>query len=221
MEFQINLTKMLDSLLKKKFIIIMVTIVAVVLSFYLVSDDYPDQYTAVATVYAVSEQSYAESLEGMRVIEDYVNLIYSYKVAESAAKLMDTEIMPEEIQAVVSGGMEDDSNIITIVIQSIDRELAVEIANATAEAFVDEANNITETDSVKMLDPARGAVLTQSGSSTTLMYRAIIVLGAFFGTILIVVLASIINTRVVYRNEVTLGGKIELLGVIPSKDRVK
>ncbi len=221
MDYQINLTKMIDALFEKKVVIIAVTIIVGVLSAIYTSGTAIDVYQGVSSIYAASEDSYLESKEGMNIIADYVDIIRSYKVAEHASSLMEDPIDPEWIQSTLSVTTNENSNIITVAARYPDSEIAVEISNAVSQAFVEQANLLTINESVQILDEAREAILISNGARDSLFMGVIITGGAFAVMCGMFMLLALFSNKVAYKNEVTLDGKLELLGVVPDGTKLK
>ncbi len=220
MEFKINLTKIANSLIKKAWIILVAVVVTGVLSMYIIDENQPNMYSTETTIYAASENSYADSLEGIRVLDDYVGIVQSYKVAVKAAEILENTITPEEIQSMISAYIIPDSNIITITAMSQDTEMLISVSNAVAEAFVEEGNSITVTGSIQVLDQARDYRIIYNAVTEAWTNRIIMVAGVGLFLAAIFVCFSIVDSRVMFKDEATLDGKLELLGVIPDKKKI-
>ncbi len=221
MDYQINFTKMIDALFRRKVVIVIVTIITGGLSVFYTSGTSANVYQGVSSIYAAAEDSYLESKEGMNIIADYVDIIRSYKVAEHAARLIDETIDPEVIQSTLSVTTNENSNIITVAARYPDSEMAVKISNAVSQAFVEQANLLTINESVQVLDEAREAILISSGGQQALFTAVIITGGAFAVTCGVFMLLALFSNKVAYKNEATLDGKYELLGVIPKGTKLE
>ncbi len=221
MDYQINLTKIVDSIMAKKFLIIFTTIIAGVIAIILMWNSTQDLYAATSTIYAASEHSYVEAREGMNILADYMDVARSYKVAEHASTLMQNPVSPEVIQSSVAISTNENSSIITILVTHNNPSRTVEISNAVAEAFVEETNQLSESESVQILDKAREPIVLVNGRMQSMMMIAVVTIGAFAVVVGIIVLLALFDTRVAYVSELTLGGKYELVGVIPSKPKAK
>ena len=217
MDHPINLTKAMDALWAKKWLVALAAVLFLLPGLLLVDIHAPDIYTATASIYAASYASYSDSVEGMNVMRDYVDVIHSRKVAERAAAHMAQGVSAEDIMNMASASYAASSHIVTIEAASPEPTLAVLAANAVAEAFIREIEGITAVDSVRVLDSAHEAVRTTDGRrEAALTLAGIALLGALLAAGLISAAAAL-DTRVAFPAEVTLGGKIELLGTIPDR----
>ena len=218
MDYQLNITKAIDAIIKNFWIIVLVGIIALAGAFVVVDGSQPDQYSASSSIYAASYQSYQESLMGMNIMRDYVDVIQSRKVAERASAYISQEVSTNQIMSMVSTYYSTDSNIITITATSVDPETAISVANAVADAFIQEIVSITAVESIKVLDSAYRANVVVNGQMQALKIRLIIVAAAIFLVVAYIAVVAAFNSKVAYPGEATLGGKVELLGVIPDKN---
>ncbi len=221
MDYHFNLLKIFDAVMAKKIHLVFTGILALLASLLLVSSNLPDTYHATSTIFAVSYESYSDSVEGMNIIRDYAEVVNSTKVADLASSYLLNEVTSKEIQQMVSSAYSTDSNIITILAQSDDPEIAVKVANAVANAFIQEMISITSEETIQVLDSATTARLVQQGALMAWVYRFIIVVGAVGCFAAVIIVLAAIDTKVCFPSEVTLDGKIELLGIIPDKNSVK
>ena len=217
MDYQINLTRIFDAILKRLWIIIIIGILAFALGFFFIGGSAPDTYSASSSIYAASHASYQESVMGMNVMRDYVDVIRSRKVAERASAYISQEVSTAEIMGMVSARFAADSKIITITALSDDPQLAISVANAIADAFIQEITSITAVESVKVLDSAYTARIVTNVQAEAMKTRLYLAAAAIIAATGIVVLTAAFNTKIAFPNDVTLGGKIELLGVIPDR----
>ena len=218
MEYQLNFRKILDALLKQKWIVIVVGVGAIAFGIIFIREDVPNVYSASSSIYAASDASYQEALQGMNVMRDYVNVIRSRKVAERASGYMAQQLSADEIMGMVWANYASDSKIITITASSSDPTLAIAVANAVADAFIQEIVSITSLESVRVLDSAYLARLVSDSRVEAMKTRLIIAAATVVVAIGIIVLFAAFDTKVVFPAEVTLGGEIELLGIIPEKN---
>jgi len=218
MEFQINFQKIFDALISNFYFIIIATILSIIIGVVMTNTNTPDTYAATATIYSASYVSYRDSMEGRNAIMLYVDIVRSRKVAERASSLISHEIRPEQIMGMVTASFSENSTLLTIRAVSVNAETAVAVVNAVATAFVQEVVNVTAMEGVKILDIANRAQLHSSGNSSSNRTRMIIALGGAVLSIVIIGCISLFDKRAAFPNELTLGGQIELIGAIPSKN---
>lgn len=217
MEYQINLRKVADALFARKWFIIAVAAVALVIGILITDPDAPDMYSASATIYSASYASYKESVEGINAMLAYVDIIESRKVAERASAQIMQALTPEQIMGMVYVSYAQGSAVLTVSATSTDPNLAVNVANAVAGAFVQEVISITAVESVKILDSASYARIASDGFGEAMRMRAVAVIAGAVAAIVLVVVFSLFDSRVAFPREITLNGELELLGVIPDR----
>ncbi len=214
---QITIYKILDSLISKIWILVLVFVLSAIVAFAAVRDIYPDTYRATSTVYSQSNNSFEEALEGMTIIGDYSEIVNSYTVAEIAAQMMETEMNPADIQSMVFSSVNNSVSLVYVSAVHSDPDVATEVANAVAMAFVEHTNSLIESRSVEVLDEARSASLITDGANTMWLNRIVISILPVMLVFVVIVFTAMFNNKVIYKQEATLFGRIELLGIIPSK----
>jgi capsular polysaccharide biosynthesis protein len=217
MEYQINFLKIFDAMLARVKETIVIGILVLLVGFLVIDGSGADLYSANSTIYAASNASYQESVTGMNIMRDYVDVIRSRKVAERASAFLSGEVPPELIMGMVSASFQAESKIITITATSADPELAIAVANAVADSFIREMISVTAAESVKVLDSAYRARMVYNAGMEAMQTRVILAAGAAFGFLCVIAALAAFDSRVSSENEVTLAGRIELLGVIPDK----
>lgn len=177
-EIQIDLIRCSKAVLQKWWIIL-ISAVIVSGSTFIIAKDIQDIYTAQTTVYSATYGSMIDSLAGLDVMQTYVEIIVSRKVADRAALLLgESEYTGDMIQGMVSTSYTEESAVLYIYANSTDSELSINIANAVAESFVIEAQNITGDNNIQILDQAKTA--NADGLSKQLLYSLIaFLIGAF------------------------------------------
>jgi len=217
MEYQINILKAFDALAEKWFIVPIAALVFLCVGIFLTDADVPDTYSATTTIYSSSHVSYRDSVEVRNAIRFYADIVQSQRVAERASSIIAREIAPEQIIRMISTSNPDNSAIFIIRAVSTDPDTAITVANAVATAFIQEVENVSSVEGVRILDTAYTARLFSSGWQSTLQTRAIAAAaGAFLSAFTIMFLAAV-DKRAAFPHEATLNGEIELIGAIPEK----
>lgn len=205
-------------------------ILAGVVSFLLAEQE--DIYEATSSVYCTMEESYNYTLtaESIQMMNMYVDIISSSRVAERANKILgnaypDAEsilrmltIDTGEASSKSYYGILNSSIVIKIKAKSVNPEEAVEVANAMAEAYTLEMTNITGNSSVRLLDSAKMATVVYEAEKQNMLYMAIgAVIGMFIALAWITIKEIfVVNLNTI--NDATLFGKLEIIGVIPDFD---
>lgn len=210
--------KAFDTLLAKKWFIIGAFLIVMVLTIIFIGDSAPDLYSATSSIYAASGESYRDSMEGISIMRAYLVLIKSRKVAERASSYLAYEVSTDSIMSAVSSNSETNSNIISITAVSTDPTQAVAMANAVADAFIQELVSVAAVESVRVLDPAFRAAKSVDSTREAMKSRLMITAATVVLLVGYIATTAAFDTRVAYPYEVTLDGKLKLLGVIPGKD---
>jgi len=217
MEYQINIRKALDALIAKWYVIPITALIFLCAGIVISDTDAPDMYSATTTIYSSSYVSYRDSVEVRNAIQFYADIIRSKRVAERASSIIAREIPPEQIIGMISTSNPVNSAIFVIRAVSTEPATAVIVVNAVAAAFIQEIEHVTSVEGVRVLDTANTAQLFSSGSQSSLQTRFIATaIGALLSALIIAFLAAV-DKRAAFPHEVTLNGKIELIGAIPEK----
>jgi capsular polysaccharide biosynthesis protein len=196
------------------------------LAAYVVADQ-KDIHQATASVYCVAEDSYSQTAESVQMMNIYVDIIQSTRVAERANSILgnaypDANTILGMIN--VDTGVEESayystanyrSIMIKISAGSVNAQEAIDVANAVAEAFSLEMSSMLSNTSVQVLDSAQTTTVVYKAELWNIIYIA---LGAAAGVFLAAAWIAIkeifvINLRSV--NDGTLFGKLDVIGVIP------
>nr|MCR5608949.1 hypothetical protein [Lachnospiraceae bacterium] len=210
---RINIRKHINTMRKYLWFVGVVTLFGFLIALIVKARVKDNIYKASTSVYTKNSDESTDSLNS------YTEIIKSRKVADRAALIMgDDSIKGEDIQKMVDYSSEKDSSIYYIYAYSDDVDTAILVANAITKAFVIEVNNITGEDNIKVLDEAYGANLEFDGRSDQINGIFNITLIAFIISVVLVLLYSIFSGKTVSINDASLGGEIEILGVIPGFD---
>lgn len=191
---------------------------------YFVADQ-EDVYQATSSVYCVAEDNYSQTAESVQMMNIYVDIIQSSRVAERANSILGNAYPEADAllgMITIDTGEEDavyyaanTSIVIKILAESTNAMEAIDVANAMAEAFSLEMSSMLSSTSVQVLDSAQSVEVVYEAEKQNIIYIA---LGAAAGVFLAAAWIAIkeifvINLRSV--NDGTLFGKLDVIGVIP------
>lgn len=205
-------------------------ILAGIITFFVAEQE--DMYEATSSVYCTMEDSYnyTQAAESIQMMNMYVDIITSSRVAERANKILGNAYPDSETilkMLTIDSGEESNKNyygvlnssiVIKIKAQSVNEAEAVDVANAMAEAYTLEMTSITGNSSVRLLDSAQMATIVYEAEKQNMLYMAI---GAAIGMFIALAWIAIKEIFVVNLNTIndaTLFGKLEIIGVIPDFD---
>lgn len=223
MEMKVNIKRCFYELWKKKNIIALIVLLSILIGVYMMLNvEEVGNYSATASVYAYttsmstsSNNSDASGQESSGLAE-FTEVASSYNVVKRAATLVDNEYITEDvIQYMYS--VSTNGNFLYVNTYADDKEIAMDVANAVAEAFVVEYKNLTGAENVQVFEKAENAAY-YSGDDTNKKMTMIIYTGVgFFLICVILVFRVIFSAKVQDYSECNMDGAIEILGVIPEK----
>lgn len=202
------------SVWRNKYIILLITIAGLFAGMiYTSTKEIGYQYYANASVYCATYTTGTYYNLGTDTMVNYSDVVTSQKVCEYAASLVgNSQVTAEDIQAMLSVDISSSSYVMNIWVSNADQELAMSIANAVAQAFTSEMSNITDNESVQILDTA---TTTVSESSTSLnKIRMLYVLGALGLSVAFFGLRSLLSDKI--RSVAQCAdSEEEIIGIIP------
>lgn len=191
--------------------------------------DTKNVYDAKSSVYSIAYGSYSESAEGINAIRTYSEIVKSLRVSERAALLLGDDsldkftiydmIEVEEPAVNEFGYVDEESAIINIHAYSTNKEDAVRVANAVADAYVMEVTSITMSNSVQVLDEAYDCAVTYNARKNQLLYILAITAVGFLLSCMIIILHEVFSSRIRSLKQGSLYGELEIIGVIPMQEK--
>lgn len=220
MEMKINIKRCFYELWKKKKLIALIVLLSFLVGIYMMLDvEEVGNYSATASIYSMLNYGTDEGTSSSQKtgLDEFSEVVGSSNVAKRAVAMLDIEWITEaNIQSMYN--ISTSGNFLYVSTYSNDKNIAVSVANAVAEAFVVEYKNLTGLENVQVFEKADHATY-YSGDATNRKLTLIIYTGVgFFLICVIVVLRTIFSAKVQDYGECTLDGTIELLGVIPEQE---
>lgn len=208
------------ALWKNKLLIIAVTLLGALLGLLLTSNKTNEEtYRATATVYCATYSSQRDADADVYAMVNYSDVVTSKKVCQRAEAIIgNSSINASMIQYMISTGFSSSSYIMKIYADTNDPDVAIEVANAVAEAFVIEISSITGSDSIQLLDKAEGCYRYASNSLTKT--RILYAFAACF-----IICAAIMCKELFSNNVKSIAqciGKDDadiIIGIIPDSDK--
>lgn len=205
---------------KNKLLILVVTIAGLFAGLFLTSLMSSESvYTASSSVYCATYDTtggIGTTLNDTSVVTNYTDIVTSKKVCEYAASLVsELEYTAEDIQKMLMVTTNSSSYVITINVYNSSLDKAMKIANAVADSFVAEMSNITDTESVHVLDIADTGTEVESNTKNTLRFLA--VAGAFAFAVLAIGIRSLLSDRIRSIAQ-CVEEQDEILGIVPKLD---
>lgn len=226
-EMEIDVGRCFRALLKKWWFMATMAVLFGIVGLALTLDKKDDIYEAKSTVYGMSTESYSYTQVGVSAMNDYVDIATSMKVCERAVLLMGSaNVTGEDVQKAtkISLGIKDntssttvktDSAIMTITCESNNPVEAMEMAQAVAEAFVMEMENILGDEAVRILDKPYTYKLAFDATQNQWITRLVVFLFGGVFAAAIIVFGEIFDTKARTIRECSMGEEIPVIGVIP------
>lgn len=209
---------------KLKMVVVLATLVGLLASLiYIAVVGVHTTYYSTASIFSAVYGSYQESTAGVQGMNMYANLLGTTRVCDRAVEnLGQSTVSSRELQSMVNSGRvylrgySSDSKKygyeLTLVATSANSQNVVEIANAMAQAFADEINDLIGSRSVQVMNEAMAVHTTKS--INVKMYILLFSVAAF------VLSAGIIFVKEFFSSRVFLIGQCEqnedkILGLIP------
>jgi len=205
-EINIDLKRCLKAIIGKWWLIVITGVVFYGIAYLIsINNIREDEYTAEATVFSATDYP---------TLTIYSDIITSSKVSERAANSLNIPSLDADgIKKMIT--VKTYSLVLGINATSTDENLAIKVANAVAAVFIEEVNNITDSNSTRFLDEATSVSLSFNKRVEQLKFRLIITL---VGIILLCVwiISGVIFSRKIYSlYDISLGGDIDVIGAIP------
>ena len=214
---KIDLGRIFKELIRKWYLMVIAGLIMGVF-FYYYRESKVQRYSASVSLYSAAYGSVSETTQVTKVMQSYASVITSNKIAERAASILgDNTINGSYIRSITGVSYSEDSPILYISANDTNGARAVMIVNAVAESFIIEAQNLTGSEGVRILDKATAAYEISNNS------RRYTVLGALGGVLAVALLIGIIeifSDRVYRVEDAELEGKLEIIGVIPDQKGV-
>ena len=189
--------------------------------------DQKNSYQATSSIYCVGDGNYSQTAQSVQLMNIYVDIIQSSRVAERANRILGNAYPDSEsILGMVTVDYGDESSsiyssvssnsiVIKLVAEAQNAQEAVDVANAMAEAFAMEMTFILSNTDIQVLDAAHTAIKTYDAEKQNILYIALGAAAGMFLAAAWIVLKEIFSVELNTVNDGTLFGKLDIIGVIP------
>ena len=176
----------------------------------------PNEYTAKTSMYVLAKQDTNTSMQStlsasQMITSDVAALMKSDRVTGDVA----SELGMKNLKAYdISVSSETTTRVISLSVTGKDPDVAAKIANAMAADVSDVAQDVMDVSSVNVIDEAKTP--TAPSGPKRPMYVAVAFLAGLFVAIAVVVLQSMINTKVSSADEVEQLVGLPVIGQFPA-----
>ena len=197
---------------RNKWIVLLVTLAGLMAGLALTADNEPEARYRAASSVCVTYTTYQEQMRGSSVLTSYSDLVSSHLVCERAAAILsDTGLTASDIQEMISSWISSNSYVMSINATAAEAQLAVRVANAAAQAFVEKVSSVSGNNSLQILDTAQ----TASTLANTLNNKIVLAtLGPFLLVCAWIALREVARGKLRFISQCAEEQE-ELLGILP------
>ena len=225
-KIEIDVLQLVKVLWKRKFVIVLVALLAGITAFAYSSFVIKPQYTSTTRIYVVNRNqadkpglTNQDLQAGAYLVKDYREIILSQDVLEKVVADQNLTIDAKTLGKKVSVTVPADTRIVSISVRDGKPEEASRIANALREVAAQKIISVTRVSDVTTLEEARPAT---SPSSPNIRRNTMMATIAGVGIVIVIVLlVELLDDRVKRPEDIEEVMHISLLGVIPNLEKLK
>ena len=225
-KIEIDVLQLVKVLWKRKFVIVLVALLAGITAFAYSSFVIKPQYTSTTRIYVVNRNqadkpglTNQDLQAGAYLVKDYREIILSQDVLEKVVADQSLTIDAKTLGKKVSVTVPADTRIVSISVRDGKPEEASRIANALREVAAQKIISVTRVSDVTTLEEARPAT---SPSSPNIRRNTMMATIAGVGIVIVIVLlVELLDDRVKRPEDIEEVMHISLLGVIPNLEKLK
>ena len=225
-KIEIEVLQLVKVLWKRKFVIVLVALLAGITAFAYSSFVIKPQYTSTTRIYVVNRNqadkpglTNQDLQAGAYLVKDYREIILSQDVLEKVVADQSLAMDAKTLGRKVSVTVPADTRIVSISVRDGKPEEASRIANALREVAAQKIISVTRVSDVTTLEEARPAT---SPSSPNIRRNTMMATIAGVGFVMVIVLlVELLDDRVKRPEDIEEVMHISLLGVIPNLEKLK
>ena len=225
-KIEIDVLQLVKVLWKRKFVIVLVALLAGITAFAYSSFVIKPQYTSTTRIYVVNRNqadkpglTNQDLQAGAYLVKDYREIILSQDVLEKVVADQSLTMDAKTLGRKVSVTVPADTRIVSISVRDGNPEEASRIANALREVAAQKIISVTRVSDVTTLEEARPAT---SPSSPNIRRNTMMATLAGVGFIVVIVLlVELLDDRVKRPEDIEEVMHLSLLGVIPNLEKLK
>lgn len=223
---EIDVLSLIKTVWKRKFIILLIALVAAVLALGYSLFIAKPSYQSTTRIYVVNRQQTDNNTltnqdlqAGSYLVKDYKEIILSQDVLSTVISELKLPETTAELSKSVSVSVPTDTRIVSITVKNSDPNQASRIANTLREVAAEKIIAVTKVSDVTTLEEAE---VPKSPSSPNI--RRNVMLSFFAGVIvmvIIVVFVEVLDDRVKKPEDIEEVMGLSLLGVVPDMRKLK
>ncbi len=158
---------------------------------------------------------YNDLLTNQKLVKTYSEIIKSNRVSEEVIHRLSLSITPEELIKKVTTKSNEESLITSITVRDHNPQSAVDIANAYAQSFYENINQIMQVDNVTILDIAKLPLYPKPILPKPLMNISVSIFLTIIVCIVLILFYESMDKRIKSEEDLMEVLEIPVLGVIP------
>jgi len=217
---EIDVLSLIKTVWKRKFIILLIALVAAVLALGYSLFIAKPSYQSTTRIYVVNRQQTDNNTltnqdlqAGSYLVKDYKEIILSDTVMSEVINSENLSMTPSQLKRVVKVDSPRDTRILSISVSDRDPQKASNLANRVREVASEQIKRVTKVNDVTTLEEAKPTNIKSSPKT-----RRNTLLAAALGFLLsagYIVVRELLDDRVRYAEDVEDGLGLVLLGVVP------
>lgn len=227
MEETIDLREYFYIIKKRAWIIVLITVLAMltsgIISFFVLSPVYEANTTLIVNTEQSKETNNMITGDQLNVTQKltltYGEIIKSRAVLDSVIKKLDLNMEYKELEKAINVSPVKDTQIMSVTVQDTNPKRARDIANAIPNVFTKEVKRITKANSVEVIDKA---IVPENPIKPNKVMNILIaaVLGIMIGLFIVFILEYMDN-KIKTPQDIEKHINLPLLGVVPNENMSK
>lgn len=218
MEFAVDIRRIFRRIFSKLWLVVLITLIAASVGVSLTLQRQPNIYSAKATLVGAGNDA-SSIYSSSQILKNYAVMVQSLSISNIVVSNLPTyHLNAASVQHMLTASFvttDSGSGMLYITASSADPKLSIAVANAAATAFTVELKNVAGFELAAIIAEATTATKSFDGMFNQLKVRCEFGAGGLFLICLIITLRETFSKTVTELEDCTLGGTIELLGVIP------
>lgn len=221
-----EIKRLFHAYIRKLWLLILLSVIGGSIAGYISLYRITPVYQAETTLYIVNRDktqllgeslNYNDVVTGRRLVQDYSEIIRSRSVITPALReLTDYNLNEIMLDAMTTVDLKDESNVLVISATWPEAKTATAAANAMSRAFIEKISEITNSDSIGILDEALVPDYPIPIShAKNILIGLLAGFAIAFGTIYVI---ELFDTTIRSAEDVEHGLKLHVIGIIPEHD---
>jgi len=175
-----------------------------------------DMYKATSAVCSTIFNDNYDNTKSVRLIGNFMDLFESTLIQDKIVEVTGNSIIKDDLEKIVKIKKSTSNTVLAITAQHKNPAIAVEIANAIAHVLIIETDKLFETSSgIKILDRAYIAGYAYKSKTVHIVICILLTFMFVAGSFVYYILKTLSSDKVLFIEDCTLDGVLNVIGVIP------